>query len=172
VAALAAVAGCGGDRVSGAAPGAPAAITLRSPAFREGGTIPDRFTCASIGRSPPLRWSGVPARARELALLVEDPDAPGGTFVHWVLFHLAPGLRRLSSGSVPDAARQGVSSTGSVGWTGPCPPKGDAPHHYAFTLYALKAPLTQPDGAKAADVRAAIAKTALARGRLVGRFGR
>src|SRR5690348_10683860 len=93
---LALVAGCGGG--SKAAPAAPAKIVLRSSAFAPGATIPARYTCASVGLSPPLRWSGVPAKTRELALLVEDPDAPGGTFVHWVLFHLAPGLRRLTAG--------------------------------------------------------------------------
>src|SRR5439155_14692198 len=90
---LAGLAGCGGSKVSGPPPGAPATITLRSSAFTDGGTIPQRFTCASVGTTPPLAWSGVPAGAKELALLVEDPDAPGGTFVHWVLFHLQPGLR-------------------------------------------------------------------------------
>jgi Raf kinase inhibitor-like YbhB/YbcL family protein len=168
-----ALAGCGGgDRVSGAAPSAPAKITLSSPAFPDGGTIPRRYSCDGPGVSPQLRWSGVPSGTEQLALLVEDPDAPGGTFVHWVLFHLAPGLRGLDADTVPDGARQGVNSAGSDGWTGPCPPKGDAPHHYEFTLYALRAPLDLPDGTKPAAVRAAIAKTALARGRLVGRFGR
>jgi Raf kinase inhibitor-like YbhB/YbcL family protein len=165
-------AGCGGGGAAVKAPAAPDRMTLRSPAFADGGTIPARYTCASVGKSPPLAWSGVPARTRELALLVQDPDAPGGTFVHWALFHLPPGMRRLTAGSVPDAARQGENSSGDSAWTGPCPPKGDPPHRYEFTLYALKAPLTQPDGAKAADVGAAIAKAALARGRLVGRFGR
>jgi Raf kinase inhibitor-like YbhB/YbcL family protein len=165
-------AGCGGGGVAVKAPAAPDTIVLRSPAFAGGGTIPARYTCASVGKSPPLAWSGVPAGARELTLLVEDPDAPGGTFVHWVLFHLSPGLRRLAAGSVPDAARQGEGSSGDAAWSPPCPPKGDRPHRYEFTLYALKAPLTQADGANADDVRTAISRTALARGRLVGRFGR
>lgn len=173
--AIAAIAlgGCGGgDRVQGPAPSAPATLTLRSEAFRSGATIPRRFTCASVGKSPPLAWSGLPARTRELALLVEDPDAPGGTFVHWVLFHLPPGLRALPAGSVPDAARQGVNSSGSAGWTPPCPPEGDSPHRYEFRLYALRAPLSEQDGAAADEVRAAIGRGALAEGRLVGVFGR
>jgi Raf kinase inhibitor-like YbhB/YbcL family protein len=172
-AALGLAAGCGGGgRAAGPAPRAPATITLRSPAFRSGATIPDRFTCASVGKSPPLTWSGVPAGARELALLVDDPSAPGGTYVHWILFHLPPGLRRLPAGSVPDAARQAVNSAGSAGWTPPCPPKGDSPHRYAFVLYALRAPLGAQDGASANEVRAAIARVALRQGRLTGRFGR
>jgi Raf kinase inhibitor-like YbhB/YbcL family protein len=158
--------------VKGAAPDAPARIALRSPAFHDGATIPDRYTCASVGKSPPLTWSGVPRGTQSLALLVEDPDAPGGAYVHWVLFHLPPGLHRLASGSIPDAAREAENSAGSRGWTPPCPPQGDAPHHYEFTLYALRSSLPQPDGASAADVRAAIGRAAIARGRLVGRFGR
>src|SRR3954463_7439902 len=172
IAALA-LGGCGGgDRGQGPAPAAPGPMNLGSAGVPPRPTIPRRFTCASVGKSPPLAWSRVPARARELALLVEDPDAPGGTFVHWVLFHVAPGLRALPAGSVPDAARQGVNSSGSAGWTPPCPPEGDRPHHYAFRLYALKAPLAEQDGAAADAVRSAIDRSAVAEGRLVGVFGR
>ena len=165
------LAGCGGGDAAKAPP-ARETIALRSSAFRDGGTIPLPYTCASVGKSPPLRWSGVPRRARELALVVIDPDAPGGGFVHWVLFRLPPGLHRLAAGSVPDAAREAVNSAGETGWAPPCPPKGDAPHHYEFTLYALEAPLTLEDGAKAGDVIAAIGRGALGQGRLVGRYGR
>jgi Raf kinase inhibitor-like YbhB/YbcL family protein len=168
-----ALAGCGGgDRVSGPPPSAPERITLTSPAFKAGGTIPKRYTCDGRQVSPPLRWTGVPPDARELALLVEDPDAPGGVFVHWVLFKLGPGLRGLAEGKVPNGARQGQNSAGDNGWAGPCPPGGAAPHHYEFTLYAVRTTLDQPDGAGADAVRSAVAAAALARGRLVGRFGR
>jgi Raf kinase inhibitor-like YbhB/YbcL family protein len=104
--------------------------------------------------------------------VVIDPDAPSGGFVHWVLFHLAPELRRLPTGAVPDAAREAVNSAGRTAWAPPCPPEGDAPHHYEFTLYALKAPLALEDGAKADEAVAAIGRAAAVRGRLVGRFGR
>jgi Raf kinase inhibitor-like YbhB/YbcL family protein len=170
-----ALAGCGGggERVAGPAPSAPDRITFTSPAFKDGGTIPKRYSCDGAEVSPPLRWRGVPGGARELALLVEDPDVPGGgTFVHWVLFKIAPGLRGLAEGKVPVSARQGTNSTGASGWAGPCPPGGDPPHHYEFTLYALRTPLDQPNGAAPDAVRSAVARTALARGRLVGRFGR
>jgi Raf kinase inhibitor-like YbhB/YbcL family protein len=170
VLAVALLAGCGGDAAQ--APPARDAIALRSPAFTDGGTIPERYTCASVGKSPPLAWSGVPRGTRELALVVIDPDASSGGFVHWVLFHLEPGLRRLATGSVPDAAVGAVNSAGRTAWAPPCPPEGDAPHHYEFTLYALKAPLALDEGAKADDAVAAIGRSATARGRLVGRFGR
>jgi Raf kinase inhibitor-like YbhB/YbcL family protein len=165
------LAGCGGGD-SATAPPARDVIALRSPAFRDGQAVPTRYTCASVGKSPPLVWSGVPRGARELALVVLDPDAPGGGFVHWVLFHLSPGLRRLPAGGTPDAAREAVNSAGRNAWAPPCPPKGDEPHHYVFRLYALKTPIGLPDGAAADEAIAAIGRSALVQGRLVGRFGR
>jgi Raf kinase inhibitor-like YbhB/YbcL family protein len=168
-----ALAGCGGgDRASGPPPSAPDRIELSSTAFGDGGTIPDRFTCAGRGVSPQLAWTGVPGGARELALLMDDPDAPGGTFVHWVLFRIPAATKAIPEGTVPRGARQGENSRGEPAYAGPCPPEGDAPHHYEFTLYALKSAIDLPDGAAADAVRDAVAKAALARGRLVGRFGR
>jgi Raf kinase inhibitor-like YbhB/YbcL family protein len=168
-----ALAACGGgDRVEGPPPSAPDRITVSSTAFEDGGTIPRRYSCDGDDASPPLAWKGVPDGARELALLVEDPDAPGGTFVHWVLFKIPAGTDRLAEGRVPPGARQGKNSAGKAAYAGPCPPKGDAQHHYEFTLYALKSALEQPDGAAADEVRTAVGKAALARGQLVGRFGR
>jgi Raf kinase inhibitor-like YbhB/YbcL family protein len=168
-----ALAACGGgDRVEGPPPSAPDRVTLTSRAFPDGGTIPKRYSCDGDGVSPPLAWKGVPDGARELALLVEDPDAPGGTFVHWVLFKIPADANGLAEGDVPAGARQGENSAGKAAYAGPCPPKGDAPHRYVFTLYGLKSGLDLANGAPADDVRAAVAKAALVRGQLVGRFGR
>jgi hypothetical protein len=128
---------------------APATITVTSPAFVDGGTIPVRYTCDGENVAPPLRWSGVPADARGIALTVEDPDAPGGTFVHWVVLDLPP-----SATSVPPD---------TPGYKGPCPPKGDRPHRYVFTVYALREPVTGRDQ---------IGGAAIARGTLTGRYGR
>ena len=172
---LLAVTGCGGgggERVSGPPPAAPAAITLGSADFADGGTIPRRFTCSGAGDTPELHWSGVPSGARELALLVEDPDAPGGTFVHWTLYGLDAGLRALPAAAVPTNATEGANSRGEHGWTPPCPPEGDSPHRYVFTLYALRAPSGLEAHAAPEDVRSAVAAGATARGQLVGRFGR
>jgi Raf kinase inhibitor-like YbhB/YbcL family protein len=146
-------------------------MQVSSPAFTNGGTIPKRYSCDGDEISPPLRWTGVPADGRELALVVDDPDAPGG-FVHWVLFKLAPDLEGLSDNEVPAGAREAKNSAGGSDWAGPCPPPGDDPHHYRFTLYALRAPLSEKDGADADTVLSAIQGAAVARGRLVGRFGR
>jgi Raf kinase inhibitor-like YbhB/YbcL family protein len=168
-----ATAACGGDEtVSGPPPAAPARLHVQSPAFAPGATIPVRFTCAGAGTSPPLQWRGVPARARELALLVEDPDAPGGTFVHWTLYGVAPGTRGLPAGARPPGARQGTNSAGGRGWTPPCPPRGDRPHRYVFGLYALRSPLRLAAGAAPSDVRTAVGRAAIARGELVGRVQR
>ena len=165
LAATATLAGCGGgEKVSGPPPAAPSRIVLSSPAFSQGRSIPKPFTCDGKGQSPPLRWTGVPAGARSLALLVEDPDAPGGTFVHWTAWDIPPRTTTLPADARPP--RQGASSKGDTGWTPPCPPSGT--HHYEFTLYALRAPLGLGEGAKPDAVRDAVAKQALAKGTLTG----
>jgi Raf kinase inhibitor-like YbhB/YbcL family protein len=169
---LALLAGCGGEKVEGPPPAAPQRIKLTSPAFAPGATIPKRFSCDGKGVSPPLAWRGVPADARWLALLVEDPDAPGGTFVHWTLFDIPTEVRRLRAGESPAGARSGDNSFGDRGYGGPCPPEGDAPHRYRFVIYALRDELGLDAGASPQDVRAAIGERALARGELTGRFGR
>jgi hypothetical protein len=149
----------------------PERITVSSAAFEAGGAIPRRYTCAGDNLSPPLRWSGVPEGTAGIALVVDDPDAPRGTFVHWVLIGLGPATDELAEGTVPAGARQLPNSAGDAAWTGPCPPGGPA-HHYRFTVYALRA---QPRVAGDADPGAAveaIGAVATARGRLVGTFGR
>lgn len=127
--------------VTTTAPGqttAPPALVLTSSAFDVGGTIPVEFTCDGAGKSPPLSWGSVPERTVELALTVTDTDASG--FVHWVVAGLDPSVQAVTTGVVPDGAVQARNDKGTVGWTGPCPPKGSNPHHYIFTLYALTGP--------------------------------
>jgi Raf kinase inhibitor-like YbhB/YbcL family protein len=160
----------GGDTVEGPPPAAPDRIELSSPAFPPDGTIPVRFSCEGEDVSPPLQWSGVPDDARSLALLVEDPDASG--FVHWTLYDVAPATTALREAELPRGGREGENSFGDEGYGGPCPPEGDAPHRYVFTLYALRSPLELEAGAGPQQVRDAIAGAALARGQLTGRFGR
>src|SRR5215218_5042064 len=163
---------CGDDTVEGPPPAAPDRIRVTSPAFAANASIPARFTCDGEGVSPPLRWTGVPAATRSLALLMEDPDAPDGTFVHWSLYGIAPRSTGLREGEVPAGAREGENSFGDEGYGGPCPPEGDEPHRYVFTLYALRAAPELDAGASPSDVRHAIGDAAVARGRLTGRFGR
>jgi Raf kinase inhibitor-like YbhB/YbcL family protein len=167
-------AGCGdGDHpVKVPAPAAPDRLKLTSSAFQNNTAMPRRFSCDGDNTSPPLLWTNPPARALSLALTVEDPDAPGGTFVHWTVYGIDPTATQAEEGSVPKGARQGENSFGQRGYDGPCPPKGDNAHRYVFTLYALKAPLDVPAGASPSQVLKAIAKAAIARGRLTGRFKR
>lgn len=165
------LAACGGaDEPAVPLPSAAGALQLASAAFRDGATIPDRYTCSGAGVSPPLAWSGVPSRAQELALLVEDPDA--GRFPHWTVLGIPAGARRIAAGRAPPGAVETENGFGERGWGGPCPPEGDAPHRYVFTLYALDAPLGLDEDASPDDVRRALAGHALARGTLTGRFGR
>jgi Raf kinase inhibitor-like YbhB/YbcL family protein len=149
----------------------PERLTVTSPAFPPDGAIPARYTCSGEEVSPPLAWSKVPAGAAELALVVDDPDAPGGTYVHWVVVHLDPATDRLAEGRLPAGATQLRNSAGKPAWAGPCPP-GGAPHHYRFTVYALGSRVNVSADAEPADAVAAIEAAATARGRLVGTFSR
>lgn len=168
---LALLAACGGgDEPSEPLPKAPGTIRISSPAFENGGAIPDRFTCSGEGVSPPLRWSGVPAKARELALLVEDPDAD--RFVHWTVLDIPGSASGISENRVPAGAVETENSFGDRGWGGPCPPEGDDPHRYVFALYATDARLALGKDSSPDDVPAALSDRAIARGTLTGRFGR
>jgi Raf kinase inhibitor-like YbhB/YbcL family protein len=168
------IAGCGagGNKSVEPAPDAPPGIELTSSAFKAGGAIPKRYTCAGKQISPPLKWADVPAGTKSLALLVEDPDAPGGTYTHWTVYGIPPTARRFAPGKVPTSSTQGENSFGDDHYNGPCPPKGDQAHHYVFNLYALRADPKLDQGAKPDDVRAAIKKQAVARGRVIGTFKR
>ena len=160
----------GGDTPSAPLPRAAAELTLESPAFDDGGTVPRRYTCDGAGVSPPLSWSGVPRAARELALVVEDPDAD--RFVHWTVLRIPPRATGVGEGAVPHGAVETVNSFGDRRWGGPCPPEGKAPHRYVFALYALREPLDLGKSASPDEVRDALSEQALARGLLTARYGR
>jgi Raf kinase inhibitor-like YbhB/YbcL family protein len=114
-------------------------LKITSSAFAEGQPIPKRFTCDGANASPPLDWSGVPAGAKALALIVDDPDAPSGLFTHWIVVNLPPATKSLSEGgkTLPAGSGQGINDFGKNGYGGPCPPKGR--HRYVFHLYATDA---------------------------------
>jgi Raf kinase inhibitor-like YbhB/YbcL family protein len=172
LAAVAALAGCGGgggDKVTSApAASAPARLRITSTDFAPNGTIPRRFTCTGAGDRPALRFGGVPAGAKEVALLVIDPDAGG--FVHWTVYGMAPGTSGITATGLPPGAREGRNSAGRTGWTPPCPPSGT--HRYQFELYWLRAPSKLAAGADPQKVVAAIRAQAGGRGELVGRYGK
>jgi Raf kinase inhibitor-like YbhB/YbcL family protein len=161
--------GCAGRQPQSATPEAPMTITLSSTAFTDGGDIPRRHTCDGEDVSPPLTFAGVPSGVQELALLVEDPDAPGGTFVHWVAWGIDPSKPALAEGEAPP----GTGSNGfrGRGYRGPCPPKGPA-HRYVFTVFALSKTLDLQAGASADELRRALTGRVIAEGRLTGRYAR
>jgi Raf kinase inhibitor-like YbhB/YbcL family protein len=142
-------------------------LIVSSPAFGEGETIPSVFTCQGDGASPPLAWQGVAEGTVELAVVVDDPDAAGGTYVHWIVTGLAPATVALDAGKLPDGAHQATNSSGKTGYSPPCPPKGE--HRYRFTVYTLSSALTLADGASTDTALKAIRAAASARGRISGR---
>ena len=151
-------------------------MQLTSTAFTEGAAIPAKHTCDATNVSPPLKWSGVPAGARSLALIADDPDAPGGTWVHWVLYDLPPGTAELpedlaKSQYVAGGAKQGLNDFRHLGYGGPCPPRGK-PHRYFFKLYALVVVLDLKPGATKKDVEHAMEKHVLAQAQLMGTYQR
>ena len=117
------------------------AFQLFSTAFADGGWIPDLHTCSGADISPSLEWSGEPTETRSFVLVVEDPDAPVGTWNHWLLFDIPPKVHNLAQGYKPGGlGLSGKNDFGRLGYGGPCPPKGHGPHRYYFRLYALKIP--------------------------------
>ena len=162
---------CGDDDGAGGPPSVGAKrIEVRSPAFADAGTIPKRFTCSGADTSPPLAWDKVPARTREIAVLVEDVDADG--FAHWILLQVPPAVDHFAEGRPPAGAVQAENGFGDRRWGGPCPPEGGGPHRYVFAVYALDEPLGLDADASLDDIHAAIREHILARGATVGRFGR
>jgi len=149
---------------------------LTSPAFNPGAPIPTDFSCAAGDHSPALAWTGAPVGTKSYALIVEDPDAPMGTFIHWVVFNLPSGASGMAANSpktpqLADGARQGNNGTGAVGYKGPCPPPGKT-HHYHFELFALDTALDMPPVADAASLRAAMQNHVKGSAELVGTFER
>ncbi|MBI4421056.1 MAG: YbhB/YbcL family Raf kinase inhibitor-like protein [Gemmatimonadetes bacterium] len=151
---------------------------MTSPAFSEGGPIPRAHTCDGADLSPPLNWSDPPAGTQEFALVCDDPDAPGKTWVHWVLYGLPAATTSLPSGvprdpeiRTPIVARQGITDFRRTGYGGPCPPPGPA-HRYFFALYALKETLKLPAGATKDILLKAIEKITLGQAKLMGKYGR
>jgi Raf kinase inhibitor-like YbhB/YbcL family protein len=151
-------------------------MQLTSPAFKEGDTVPAKYTADGADKSPELRWAGAPDNTKSFALVCEDPDAPSGTWTHWVLFNIPADKTSLAEGvatdkELPDGSRQGKNDFGKIGYGGPSPPKGK-PHHYHFKLYALDTKLDLPAGATRKQVLDAIKGHVLAEGRLTGLYGR
>ena len=158
------------------AKGASMAFTIQSSDFTQGGDIPRGFTCDGEDRSPALSWSGAPEGTKAFALIADDPDAPVGTWVHWVIFNISAKTQSLAAGvekkeQLADGSKQGRNDFRKVGYGGPCPPPGK-PHRYFFKLYALGAELPLQAGASKADVEKAMTGHTLGKAELMGRYKR
>ena len=152
------------------------AFMLSSPAFEQAKPIPKQYSCEGRDASPPLRWNDVPANAKALALICDDPDAPAGTWVHWVIYDIPAATSELREGVPPDenlsgGAYQGVNDFRKVGYGGPCPPPGK-PHRYFFKLYALDAPTGLKPRARKDGVLKAIKGHVLAEAQIMGTYQR
>jgi len=143
-------------------------MKLTSPAFNDGDKIPAMYTCDAEDISPPLMITDAPADAKSLALIVDDPDAPVGDWVHWLVWNIKPETAEIAEKSVPMGATQGTTDFGKPGWGGPCPPSGV--HHYQFKLYALDSMLDLPASAKKADLEKAMGSHTLDSTLLVGLY--
>ena len=151
-------------------------IQITSAAFADGQPIPAKYTGDGQDVSPPLRWTNAPANTRSFALIADDPDAPVGTWVHWVLYDLPATATELAentpkSPQLPDGAKQGLNSGSRLGYGGPCPPPGK-PHRYFFKLYALDTLLNLKPGVTKKDLLKAMEGHVLAEGQLMGTYQR
>jgi Raf kinase inhibitor-like YbhB/YbcL family protein len=155
---------------SATAPSATNGFALTSSAFSEGGNIPAKFTCTGAGTSPEIQWSGAPTSTMSFAFILDDPDAPAGTFTHWVAFDLPATQSEIPEGAVA-VGKGGKNGRGQTGYTAPCPPSGT--HRYFFTLYALDlTTLGLSDGAPRSDVEKAMDGHILAKTQLMGRYSK
>lgn len=151
------------------------AITIASPAFTDAAMIPPRFTGDDLDRSPALTWSGLPAGTQSIALICDDPDAPVGTWVHWIIFNIPANVDGLAEGvtaknGLPPGALQGMNDFKRLDYGGPCPPSGV--HRYYFKVYALDAMLDLREGATKAQLLKAMDGHILGQGQLMGRYQR
>lgn len=151
-------------------------IEVTSTAFQQGNAIPQQYTGDGADQSPPLSWSEPPEGTKSIALICDDPDAPRGTWVHWVLYNLPPETRELDEGvptteTLSSGARQGKNDFGNIGYGGPAPPKGK-PHRYFFKVYALSTELDLASGATEAELLDAMKGQVLAEGQLMGTYQR
>lgn len=141
---------------------------LTSQVFKEGASIPSKYTCDGENVSPPLKWEGVPQGTKSFVLIVDDPDAPAKVWTHWVLYNIPPTNTECREGKAPSGALEGVNDFGEIGYGGPCPPSGT--HRYFFKLYALDQLLSIPQGATKLQVEKAIKPHVLGEVQLIGTY--
>lgn len=149
-------------------------LTLSSPAFRDKNPIPKIYTCDGENISPPLEWSGAPSNTKTFVLIVDDPDAPVGVWDHWILYNIPPNTNKLEQNAnirqLPAETKEGVNSWGSIGYGGPCPPKGS--HRYYFKLYALDSEIEFDSGMQREDIEKSMQGHIIENAELIGYFER
>jgi Raf kinase inhibitor-like YbhB/YbcL family protein len=149
----------------------PAEMSITSSAFGNNEPIPMQYTCDGANTSPPLTVTGVPEDTTSLALLMDDPDAPGGSFVHWTIWNIDPAAPDAPEGSAPQGSTEGLNGAGATGYTGPCPPSGE--HRYIFTVYALSGvPNIDATSSGKTELLAAIEPQIIAEAELIGLYSR
>jgi Raf kinase inhibitor-like YbhB/YbcL family protein len=147
-------------------------IGVSSPDFTNGGAIPKKNTCDGRGASPQIDWSSLPAGTKSVAIVVDDPDAPRGTFVNWIVYDVAPDTTTIGEGSgTPKGAKPGKNGNGKLGWTAPCPPSGAQTHNYRFKVYALNDTL-RLDKPSEDDLDRAMTGKIIGQGEIVGTYER
>jgi len=151
-------------------------ISISAEGIKEGESIPDEYTCEGKDISPSLSWKGIPAGTKSIALIMDDPDCPGGTFVHWVLYNMPAETQKLPKAmplnqTLIDGSMQGATDFGRPGYGGPCPPPGK-PHRYYFKIYALDTKLNLPPGATKNQVESSMKGHIIAKGELMGKYQR
>lgn len=168
--------GCVSDSSTKAPEKGGAVLDISSDAFKNGSEIPSQYTCKGQNISPKLTWRGAPPNTKSFALIMDDPDAPGGTFCHWIIYNIPPNKQELASGipassNLQDGSRQGINDFRRVGYSGPCPPPGK-PHRYFFHLYALNTDLAITGSVDRNGLLKAIEGHIIAKGDLMGLFRR
>ncbi|MGA2748720.1 MAG: YbhB/YbcL family Raf kinase inhibitor-like protein [Verrucomicrobiota bacterium] len=144
-------------------------MRISSPAFEDGGTIPERYTREGGNKRPSLKFEGIPPTAQSLALIVDNPEAPQGAFTHWIVFNLSPATRELNENVMPTILQQGRNDYGQDGYAGPKSPSNE--HHYFFRLYALDSRLTLTHGVSRLDLEEAMIGHIIAVAECQGQFG-
>jgi Raf kinase inhibitor-like YbhB/YbcL family protein len=159
---------CNSNTSTSSTPNKLPAMKIESTAFKKGEAIPSRYSCQGKDMNPELHFSDVSTAAKSLALIVDDPDAPGGTWVHWVIFNIPGDVKQIPENAVPSHSVQGKNSWGKNAWGGPCPPSGT--HRYFFKVYALDQMLSLSPSSDAKQLEEAMKDHLLAEGELMGTY--
>ncbi len=148
----------------------PQAMIITSTAFEHSASIPSQFTCDGLNHNPPLSFYNIPSKAKSLVLLMDDPDAPRGTWRHWSVYNMTPDIQGIQEHSKPSSGIEGITDFGTAGYGGPCPPSGV--HHYRFKLYALDLMLELPEKATFNEIENAMQNHIISKAELVGTYTR